>query len=165
MHSVHAMARSAAIALALLLAACNRSEDDGSSISLQADNGAVRGALDGRTGELKLDVPGFKGAIKLPKMTIDATNVDFNGVKLYPGSKVGTVDLGDAAGGGMRLSFESPASAETVRAWLGERLGKAGFRLHLDGEALTGTDEDGKPFRLEMRPDGAGRSRGTITAG
>jgi hypothetical protein len=162
--SIVAMTRAAFLTLALLLAACNKGEE-GTSVSLQADNGAVSGALDGKTGQLKIDVPGFEGSIRLPKLNIDATNVDLNGVKLYPGSKVSNVELGDAAGGGMKLSFESPASAATVRSWLGERLGKAGFQLKADGEALTGTTDEHKPFRLEMRPDGEGRSQGTITIG
>jgi hypothetical protein len=149
---------------ALMLAACNKGEE-GTSVSLQADNGQVSGALDGKTGQLKIDVPGFEGSIRLPKMNIDATNVDLNGVKLYPGSKVSNVELGDAAGGGMKLSFEAPAAAATVRDWLGQRLNKAGFHVRVDGEALTGTTDEDKPFRLDMRPDGGARSQGTITIG
>jgi hypothetical protein len=158
-----ALLPAASLLAALLLAACN-SREEGTSVSVQADNGSVTGSLDGK-GQLKIDVPGFEGSIRLPKLDIDADNVDLNGVKLYPGSSVSNVELGDAAGGGLKLSFESPAPAATVRAWLGERLGKAGFKLAANGEALTGTTDEGKPFRLEMRPDGAERSRGTITIG
>ena len=154
------------ILLALLgLAACDRPEE-GTSIRVDAEGGNVLGAIDGRTGELKVDVPGFQGSLKLPKIRLDANDVDLNGVKLYPGSTIDGIDITGnekGNGGGVRLGFTSPAAADTVRDWLGERLGKAGFALRRDGDGLTGTTDEDKPFRLEMRPGGKGRSTGIIT--
>ena len=149
------------------LSACDRPEA-GTSISMKAEGGNVLGAIDGKTGELKVDVPGFQGSLKLPRIKLDANDVDLNGVKLYPGSTIDGIDItGDEkeSGGGVRLSFTSPAGAAVVRDWLGDRLGKAGFALRPDGNGLTGTTDDGKPFSLEMRPGGADRSTGVITLG
>ena len=54
------MARVTLLALPLFLAiaGCNR-PDEGTSISINADSGNMLGAVDGKSGEVKLDVPGF----------------------------------------------------------------------------------------------------------
>ena len=156
--------------LALLsIAACDRPEE-GTSISVNAEGGNVGGAIDGKTDEMKVDLPGFQGSLKLPKIRLDADDVDLNGIKLYPGSTIDRINLAgsEAWGGGkagVRLDFTSPAAAATVRDWLGERLDRAGFTLRRDGDGLTGTTDNGKPFRLEMRPGGKERSTGVITLG
>ena len=62
--------------LALLsLTACDRPEE-GTSISVNAEGGNVGGAIDGKTGELKVDVPGFQGSLKLPRIKLDADDVE-----------------------------------------------------------------------------------------
>jgi hypothetical protein len=159
--------------LALLgLAACDR-PSEGTSVSINVEGGNAVGAIDGKTGEMKVDVPGFQGSLKLPRFKLDADSVDLNGVKLYPGSTIDGIDVtgggeggGEKGGGeGVRLSFTSPAAATTVRDWLGERLGKAGFTVQARENGLAGTTDEGKPFRLEMRPGGAATSTGVITLG
>lgn len=154
--------------LALIgLAACD-DKGAGTDISIRGADGNLVGGADGKTGEIKVDVPGFEGSIKLPKIKLDADSVDLNGVKLYPGSTIQGVDIADGKGAGeagMRLRFESPAAAATVRDWFGERLGKAGFAVTPDGQGLTGKTNEGEPFRLEMRGDGTQRSTGTIVIG
>lgn len=151
--------------LALPLAACDRS-GEGTSVSINADGGNVLGAIDAKSGRMKIDVPGFSGQIKLPRIQLDADNFDLNGVHLYPGSTIEKVDV--AAGkdetGGLRVRFTSPAPADQVRGWFQERLGKAGFTLKQNGTGLTGTTEEHQPFRLDLANDGA-RARGTITVG
>ena len=151
--------------LALPLVACDRS-GDGSAVTINADGGNALGSLDTRSGEVKVDVPGFSGQFKLPKIQLDATDFDLNGVRLYPGSTIDTVNVATAGGdGGLRLAFTSPAGAEQVRAWFQERLGKAGFTLRQSGQGLTGTTDEKKPFRLELDDDGTGRAKGTIVLG
>lgn len=163
------MRRSVLFLILLGPAACDR-PDEGTSVSINAEGENVVGAIDGKTGELTVDVPGFQGSLKLPRIKLDADDVDLNGVKLYPGSTIDRINLaGSEAWGegeaGIRLDFTSPAAAPTVRDWLGERLGKVGFALRRDGNGLAGTTDEGKPFRLEMRPGGKGRSTGIITLG
>ena len=53
-------------------------------------------SIDGGSGQVKIDVPGFEANIKLPKVQLDAANFDIGGVKLYPGSKVTSMNI-DAA--------------------------------------------------------------------
>lgn len=151
----------------LALAGCDRSgSDKGTSVTINADGGNVLGAVDGKSGEMKIDVPGFSGQIKLPKVQLDATNFDLNGVHLYPGSTIDAMNItGSGDNGGVQVRFTSPASPDTVRNWFQERLNKVGFTLKSDAKGLTGTTDEHKPFRLDLTGDGVNRAEGTIVLG
>ncbi|MCP3734824.1 hypothetical protein M9979_08065 [Sphingomonas sp. RP10(2022)] len=153
-----------AACLVLPLAACDRS-DDTPSLTINADGGNVAGALDARSGEVKVNVPGFSGQFKLPKLQIDTADFDLNGVRLYPGSTIEAMDVGSGRNDGVRIRFRSPATPDQVRGWFQERLAKAGFTITRDGRGLTGTTEEDKPFRLELDGDGSDRAKGTIVLG
>ncbi len=151
----------------LALSACNRS-DEGTTVSINADGGNVLGAINGETGEMKIDVPGFQGSVKLPKIKIDTSNFDLNGVRLYPGSSIKTLNIvgneknGKDAGSGLRVAFSSPATPAIVRDWFAQRLGKVGYQVHPEGANLIGTTDENKPFRLELAPEGADKATGMI---
>jgi hypothetical protein len=156
--------------VALALAACgDKDGNDSTQISFSSNDsdGAVTGGID--NGTLKIDAPGFKADIKVPKIAIDAEDFEMNGVHLYPGSKINSLNVeggnDDKDDGKVRVAFTSPATAATVRDWLKERLGKASYTLSTAGNGLTGKTEDGKPFKLELNDDGAGKSKGTIEMG
>ena len=160
-------------AAALALAACGEHDGNSTSISFSGNSsdGAVSGGIDS-SGNLKIDANGFKADLKLPKFSVDASNFEMNGVHLYPGSTISSIDVngGDDDGKGkdtgkVRVAFTSPATAATVRDWLKERLGKAGFTLSADGTGLTGKTDDGKPFALKLNDQGATKSSGTIDMG
>ena len=51
------------------------------------------------------------------------------------------------------------------RRWLTAQCAQAGFKLDTTSQGLTGTTEDGKPFRIDLRPDGQASAKGTITIG
>ena len=146
----------------LALSACDRS-NEGASVSINADGGNVLGAINGETGEMKIDVPGFQGTVKLPKIKIDTGNFDLNGVRLYPGSSIKTLNIvGNDKAGGLRVAFASPATPIVVRDWFAQRLGKVGYQVHPEGANLIGTTGENKPFRLELAPDGNDKATGTI---
>jgi len=146
----------------LALSACDRS-NEGASVSINADGGNVLGAINGETGEMKIDVPGFQGSVKLPKIKIDTSNFDLNGVRLYPGSSIKTLNIvGDDKAGGLRVAFASPATPTIVRDWFAQRLDKVGYKVHGEGTNLIGTTDENKPFRLELAPDGKDKATGTI---
>jgi hypothetical protein len=162
------MSRPLLIALTLLtLAGCSKS-DPATSISINADSGNVLGAMDGKSGEVKLDVPGFSGKIKLPKIQLDAKNFSLNGVHLYPGSTIDTVNVdggGDQKDGTVQVAFTSPADAATVQQWFQDRLNKVGYKVNPGGNGLVGTTDENKPFALDIAADGDDRSKGKITLG
>ncbi|MEO5867817.1 MAG: hypothetical protein ABIS14_01510 [Sphingomonas sp.] len=163
-----------ALVFALPLAACG-SGKDGTSIAFNANGsgGNVLGGVDAKSGEMSINAPGFSGKINLPKIRLDADNVDLNGVHLYPGSKVAAMKidahddgkLGKDDGGTVKISFESPAGPDTVRAWFENKLSHAGFTVHDDGTGLSGTTDEHKPFTLDLSPDGADHAKGTMTIG
>jgi hypothetical protein len=160
-------------AAALALAACGDHDGNSTSISFSGNSsdGAVSGGIDS-SGNLKIDANGFKADLKLPKFAVDASNFEMNGVHLYPGSTISSINVngGDDKDNGkdpgkVRVAFTSPATAATVRDWLKERLGKAGFTLSADGAGLAGKTADGKPFALKLTDQGANKSSGTIDMG
>ncbi len=153
-------------ALLVPIAACNQSEK-GTSVTINGDNGTMIGGVDGNSGEVKIDVPGFKASVTMPKIKIDAGDFDLNGVKLYPGSSIEGINVqGDTdQKGGVRVHFTSPATPDTVRGWFAERLGKVGYTIRTDGANLVGTTDENKPFRLDLTPDGSDKAKGTILIG
>jgi hypothetical protein len=159
-----------ALSLAGPLAACD-SSGEGTSITINAvdSDGNMIAGVD-KNGQMSVNVPGFSGKISLPKMKLDAGDFDLNGVKLYPGSTISTMNIDTQDGGNsgkdsgnVRISFDSPATPKAVQDWFLQRLNKdAGFKVKVDGAGLTGTTDDDKPFRLELAPAGADHAKGTI---
>jgi hypothetical protein len=155
------------VALALPLAACgSQNRDEGTTITLNASDadGNVTAAMDGETGKVSLDLPGFSANIDLPKIQLDASDFDLNGVHLYPGSQITTVNIdGKNDNGAVRIGFDSPAAPETVRDWFAPRLKDAGFTVRTEGTGLAGTTDEGKPFGMALVPADGGHTTGTIT--
>jgi hypothetical protein len=155
--------------LLLPLAACDgtgtsltvnmTSDEDGNS-SIGSDNG-----------QLAIKAPGFEGAIKLPQMNINAEDFDVNGVKLYPDSKIGALNVdaeekqGERDKGRVRVSFESPAAVQTVQSWFSDNMTKRGFKVEAEGAGLKGTTDEGDPFRLTLEPAGDAKSKGVLEVG
>jgi hypothetical protein len=153
-------------ALALPLAACGSNADGGTTIAINADggDGNVKAAVDGDTGEVSLKLPGFSAKVDLPKIQLDANDFDLNGVHLYPGSTITTMDIdGQDQNSKVRIGFDSPAAPETVRDWFEPKLEDAGFTLHDEGTGLAGTTDEGKPFSMTLAPAGGDHTTGTIT--
>lgn len=159
--------------VALALAACGSNADDGTtgtdiSIDAVTDEGnPVKASSDGKTGEVAIDVPGFKANIAMPKVKLDADNFDIDGVKLYPGSKVTSMKIDKPSKGNdnanVRISFDAPASPDVVKTWFLEKLGDDDkFTVTATATGITGTGKDGDPFSLELQPAEAGHSNGTI---
>ncbi len=158
--------KSAAVAaIALSLVACSKTDGEGTTVSINGGNGTA--LIDGDSGEVKVDTPLFKGAIKLPKITMTADNFDLNGVHLYPGSKIGSVNVdagkdgGEGSDGVVRVRFDSPASAEKVREWFRSEFEKAGTSVTVNGNSLSGQAEDER-FRIDLQPAGE-RVNGVVT--
>lgn len=163
---------------ALALAACGSNADDGTTgtdISIDAttdEGGVVKASSDGKTGEVAINAPGFKANIAMPKVNLDADNFEMNGAKLYPGSKIlsmkvdnvmraaGTKSDGSAT---VRITFDSPATPDVVKAWfLNKLVSTAKYSLTATPDGMTGTNEDGDPFTLNLRPGEKGHSIGTM---
>lgn len=148
-------------------AACDRA-NEGTTIAISTDEGNMTGGIDGKTGALKVNLPGFKGELALPKMTLNAENFDMNGVHLYPGSSIQAMNIQGGNGKGeegVRLSFTSPATPQIVRDWFVAKLEKGGFTVAADGNRLSGRTEDKKAFTLDLAPAEGGQAKGMLVVG
>jgi hypothetical protein len=163
---------------ALIVCGCGSSADDGTPgtdirIDTVSDEGTpLKASADGKTGEVAIDAPGFKANIAMPKIKLDAGDFEMNGVKLYPGSKILSFKLdnvmraaGTKSDGGatVRISFDSPAAPDVVKAWFLEKLtSTAKYTLTATPTGMTGTNEEGDPFTLDLRSGENGHSIGSM---
>ncbi|MBW6521885.1 hypothetical protein KZ810_00095 [Sphingomonas sp. RHCKR47] len=145
--------------LALSLAACDRG-GEGTQIAITA-NGS--GGAMGKDGDVKIDTPAFKGAFKLPQINLTAENFDINGVHLYPDSKIASVNVDGTGKDKVTVRFTSPADPAIVRGWFADQFAKAGTSVKVDGNALTGKDDD-ETFTIDLSPQG-GQSAGVVRIG
>lgn len=166
-------------ALVMTLGACGSNTDKATSVSISTDDGTSAratssGTADGSkfdvhsdtgSGRVKIDAPGFKLDVDVPKGIVDAGDFQIDGVKLYPGSKVHGMDVnaGDhESDTRVRIGFASPADPATVRGWMVRQFAAKGHALSGDGMTLTGRSEDGKPFTVTLTQGDAGRTNGEI---
>lgn len=151
--------------VAAALAACG-GDGEGTSISIQGDNGSVTAQAD-KDGKVSVKAPGFEGSIKLPKFNISAENFEIDGVKLYPGATVSSLNIDDrqdgTKSGGVNVTFDAPADAARVRDWFREQMEGAGFTVTGNRDELTGKTKSGSPYTLKIDGTGDAKSRGTLT--
>lgn len=148
-----------AATLTLSLAACDR-RDNGTQIAVTANGSG--GAVD-KDGQVKIDTPAFKGAFKLPQINLSAENFDINGVHLYPDSKIAAVNVDATGKDKVTVRFTSPADPATVRTWFAEQFRQAGTEVKVDGNTLTGRDDD-QTFTIDLSPRGR-QSAGVVRIG
>lgn len=164
------------LGLAAVLAAlggCSQAEEATPiTINAATDNGTATVAAMDRDGRLRIDTPVLKAELKLPRIAVDAGDLDLDGMSLFPGSRIAGIavegDRGDgdqaAAKGQVRISFDAPAGPDAVRNWFVEETRRAQFNVQADGAALVGTTADGSPVRLEFATgEVPGRTRGVVT--
>lgn len=147
------------------LAACDKSDGTSFTMNTSDSDGNTTVSADGKTGQVALNIPGFSGKITLPKVHLSGDDLELNGVHLYPGSKITTMNV-DAKGndtGVVHVAFTSPADPQVVRNWFQQKLTGAGFKLRADGDGLAGTTDDGKPFSMQLTADGDGKAKGDMT--
>ena len=150
------MARFAFFLAVPLLAGCNvhsnRADHDGDKVSIHSDDG----------GNVSFDLPFAKGQVKLPESFMHEGDVDIDGVKLMPGSKVTNFNL-DSHNNVTKvdMSFSAPASPDQVRAYFVDQFRKRGVDAAVSGDTVTGKSKDGNPFTIQVTPAGGG-SQGKI---
>jgi len=154
--------------LVLALAACGDGSGDGNGASISVNSGEGNASIKAdKEGRVAVKLPGFEGSIKLPKFDLKAENFDVDGLKLYPGSTIASlnVDANRDAGGEdtVRVQFEAPAAADQVRSWFQEQMQAAGFSVSAKDGQFSGKTGEGSDFTLKVDPAGDSKSRGTLT--
>jgi len=157
----------------LMLGACEMKVDtDGAaknsaSVDVTADgNVAISDGADG----VSISVPGFEGKMKIPGMALGGENMDIDGMKLYPGTKLSGINVTDQSGAGqgvVEMRFTSPATPDKVAAYYAAAAPKSDFRdvVVTNGKQaskLTATKGDGDTLAITIHP-APGGSAGTIS--
>lgn len=159
------------LSVGLTLAACGDRDSGkkGADISISDEGGNVVASADGKSGEVAVNVPGFSAKVKLPKIDLTAKDFDLDGVKLYPGSTIGAMNVkgGDTDGeegrdgGSVQVRFSAPARPEEVRSYFLNSFREKGMKAWPEGTGIAGRNEDDAPFRIDLNPAG-GKTDGRI---
>ena len=151
----------------MLLAACGSEEkksESGTQVSINAgdEHGGVQIKTGKDGGKIKIGGEGAAIDIDIPDFVdLDIeSDFDIDGVKLYPGSKVTTVnvDANDKNGAEkavVKLGFTSPAAPTKAADWMAGEFAKKGVKVTRSGDTLAGKDKDGADFTIKFGPDGA----------
>ena len=157
----------------IALSACHQREksgDGGTSVSINAkdnDGSDVAIRADGDTGKVSVKIPGFEGKVTLPKVMLSSSNFEIDGVKLYPGSKVGSVNVNADKSGGkdeskVDIAFTSPADPAKVAAYLRSAFAERQVTFAGNDSSMTGKTSDGDDFIISLTPGAAGQTAGTV---
>ena len=122
-------------------------------------------------GKLAIKLPGgFEAKLPMPDSITDDSKFDIDGVGLYPGARVDTINVdadrkGDASGDKavVVLGFAAPASAETVAGWYERQFQARNISVNRKGTLLTGKTDDGNGFALLLSDVAGGKARGQLT--
>jgi hypothetical protein len=157
-------------AFPLILSACSKSEDEGSSISIDlSDDSAeesekIKIGGKGEDSKFSIKADGFSMDVNLPEIKLDSDDFDLNNVPLYPGSKITNFDIEDqkGEGGKVTVSFVSPTDADGLSEWFETKMTDEKFEVTKDGTNLSGTTDEGDPFSLELSEVSADETSGTL---
>ena len=150
------MKRSALLLALPLLAACDihsKSPAKGDDkVTIKADEG----------GNLEFNLPIVEGKMKVPAGMMQHGDIDIDGVKLMPGSRITGFSVFAAdKGSTVNMAFKAPASPDAVRSYYVDQFKKQGVEVALAGDAVSGKTKDGSPFIVRVTPAANG-SQGKI---
>ncbi len=145
----------------MLLAACGQSGEKG-------DSSEVTVHADGESGKLKIGGDGVNIDLDIPDiadLNIDS-DFDIDGVKLYPGSQITTMDINaDSRDGAsdavIKFGFTAPAAPKVAADWMAGEFAKKSVKITRTGDTLAGKGKDGEDFTISFGPDGA-TSKGEV---
>jgi hypothetical protein len=104
-------------------------------------------------------------AATMPMPMPDGSTADMAKFALYPGSKLveAATIMPHEVDDMTSFSFWSPAPPAKLRDWYAGQLATAGYKLRAEGSSLVGTDDRGKPFRLDLTAAPGGNAMGVVS--
>lgn len=159
----------------LLLGACemkvgkdDAGAKDAASVKIDAGGNVAIAANDGADG-VSVSLPGIEGKVKIPGMELGGDNMDIDGMKLYPGTKLSGINITDQKGFGngvVEMRFTSPATPDKVAAYYAAAAPGEDFRdikvtAAKGSSTVTAVKGDGDRLTITIDP-AAGGSAGTI---
>jgi hypothetical protein len=164
------------LALALAITACSSENEPekGTSVAVDAtgkDGEKVSVTADGATGNVALKTPGFDANFRLPKALLNDNNFDIDGVKLYPGSTIDSINVKaeekDGKGSGnVVILFTAPDEPGKVGNWFAKEFGENSMPVTSKDGLLVGKTKDGTDFSITLTPADGGKTSGrTVISG
>ncbi|SNS12279.1 hypothetical protein SAMN06295912_101446 [Sphingomonas laterariae] len=154
------------LALPLLaLAACEMKVGKGDEAAETGANASVPA----EKGHVSLEIPGFTGKLDIPAFDPGDDDMDIDGIRLYPGSRVSSVDI--KAGKGdkdtVRLGYSSPDAPDKLQAYYEAAAKEKGFTVapavkQGSGTLLHLTSAKGKSIEISIEQQATG-SQGALT--
>ena len=124
-------------------------------------------------GKLAIKLPGgFEAKLPMPDSIANGSKFDIDGVGLYPGATVETINVNaDTRQSGDKsadkavvvLGFAAPANAASVAGWYERQFKAKKIVIGRKGNLLTGKTDDGDTFALLLTDIAGGRSKGQVT--
>lgn len=161
-------------ALPLLLTACqvkvgkDSADDNISSVSVDGEGNVAVSARAGAQG-VSVSVPGFQAKVNIPGLELGSDHMDIDGMKLYPGTKVTSVNVNgkEGTGGGVVMAFTSPGAPAQIAQYYADAARQHDFTdISVNNDnaksTLTATKPDGDRLTIALAPAGEGSS-GRIT--
>lgn len=104
----------------------NTTDLSGSQISVDNGNGVVG-----------IKIPGFSGDVKMPGIKLDKANMNLDGVPLFPGATVTTMNVhanggDDANTADVMMGFKAPAPVAKVHDYYAQGLVGRGYKIAPD---------------------------------
>ncbi|MEY2882336.1 MAG: hypothetical protein RL490_60, partial [Pseudomonadota bacterium] len=139
------------------------------SISSEGDgDGKLTVDADSDTGKVEVTLPGgLEAKVKIPGGLPGDAKFDIDGVGLFPGAKISTVNVNATDTPGTRstvaLGFAAPGDAAAVADWYQQQFADKSVTASRQGDTLTGKTEDGDDFVLALTQGAPGKAQGKLT--
>jgi len=146
--------------IAVPLAACDGGGGNSTQISISSEDGDGNTSVTAKDGNYSIKTPGFSGSFKLPGLAIQGDDLDIDGVKLPPKSRITALDAKDGHGNDDQatIKFETEMAPSDTLAWLKSKMLAQGYRVETKDSGLAGAKRDGSKFTLDLSPKGNGTS-------
>lgn len=146
-----------AAAASLSLAACSAGGND---------NGMVTVSANSQDGNVSVRVPGVSIDTRLPTDMFTSSDFSIEGVKLFPGSKIQTMNVNAGAKAGadavVDMTFSAPAGVDMVRKHFTDGFAREDVATKIANGSITGKTSDGNDFAIDFVPTGANVTTGRV---
>lgn len=140
-------------------------DSDNATISIDAGSSGESEQSD--KGKFSIKAEGFNLDLDIPKIALENSNVDINGLGLYPDATVNGITIDTAKENSsknrVKIGFSTPDTADRVLTWYNAKMKQRGYAPVRGDNRLSGTNEDGEDVEIRARDLSDGGSQGTIS--
>ncbi|MEP6784943.1 MAG: hypothetical protein ABI898_04285 [Sphingomonadales bacterium] len=131
------------------------------------DNGMITVTANSQDGNVSVRVPGVSIDTKLPSAMFKQSDFDIDGVKLFPGSSIETMNVNANSKKGetatVDITFSAPTGIDAVRKHFVDGFAREEIAVKTYDGSLMGKTDDGNEFAIDFFPIGANVTKGHVT--